>query len=511
MPTTLTGKLDRAALPRPAAPRPSRPARDTQEHHLCALFAEVLGIPSIGVDDDFFALGGDSVTAARLAARIRDELADSVEVRTLFETATVAELAAELAADGPRPRPVPDLEADARLDPEFRLPGAVVPSVNLPVGARVLLTGATGFLGAFLLESLLRQPGSRVVCLVRATGERPIAEAEGNRRAAGRLRETLRRYGIDVPWDRVTVLAGDLTRPGLGLAADTYRALAESVDVIVHNGAPVHHLTPYERLRPGIVGGTREILGLAFAHKVIPVHYISACDTAVAADGNPDPIPEGRRAPAAKVLANGYIQAKWVAEGMVLEAAERGLPVAVHRPGRISGHSRSGAGNERDAFWTMVRAMVALGVAPQDVAPVNLVPVDHLADAVAHLLHSDATGVFHHLAPEPTSLATVLERLRAHGYRLTPVPEPAWIDLLPSLGGDGEQCRALLQARPPIPPGPIRFDRTHTERGLRGANIAAPHLDAHAVDAAIRFFLRTGFLPAPDAVSVPTADVTSVV
>ncbi|GAB2547824.1 thioester reductase domain-containing protein [Nocardia heshunensis] len=490
MPVTVTGKLDRAALPRPAAPGPSRAARDARERGLCALFADVLGVDSIGIDDDFFTLGGDSVTAARLAARIRDELAMPVEVRTIFETATVAELAAELAAGGHRPRPVPDLAADARLDPEFRVPGIVAASTP----RRILLTGATGFLGAFLLDSLLRLPCTRVTCLVRASPDGPDP--------ATRLRDSLRRYGIEVPWDRVSVAVGDLARPAFGLEPDDYRALAESVDAIVHNGAPVHHLTPYPRLRPGIVDGTWEILRLATLHRAIPVHYISACDTAVAADANPDPIPEGHRAPAPKVLANGYIQAKWVAEGLVLAAGERGLPVAVHRPGRISGHSRTGAGNQRDAFWTMVRAMVALGVAPEDSMPVNLVPVDHVADAVAHLLYTGGTGVYHHLAPEPTSLATVLERLHTLGYRLTPVSEPTWIDLLSRLGSDGERCRALLQARPPTPPGPIRFDRTRTDRGLRGANIAAPHLDAHAVDASIRFFLRTGFLPAPDTTSV---------
>ncbi|AYF73951.1 amino acid adenylation domain-containing protein [Nocardia yunnanensis] len=385
MPTTLTGKLDRAALPRPAVPGPSRAARDERERRLCALFAEVLGVASIGVDDDFFTLGGDSVTAARLAARIREDLETPVEVRTIFETATVAELAAELNAISPRPKPIPDLAAEARLDPGFVVPQRPLSGpVEMPSGARILLTGATGFLGAFLLESLLRQPGNHVTCLVRATGDEHRGIARDDVVATGRLQDALRRYGIEAPWDRVTVLA----------------------------------------------------------------------------------------------------------------------PVAVHRPARVCGHSRTGVGNDRDAFWIMVRAMTALGFAPDLTASAlehrmraNLVPVDHVADAVAHLVHSERTGVFHHVAPEPTPLATVLARLHALGYPLTPVPEAAWIDLLPRLGGDGEQCRALLAARPPAPPGSIRFDRTATDHALREANITPPHVDDDVLDACLRFYLRTGFLP----------------
>ncbi|MFJ4650512.1 amino acid adenylation domain-containing protein [Nocardia sp. NPDC088792] len=499
MPITVTGKLDRAALPRPfATGAASRPPRDDRERLLCDLFAEVLGVPSIGIDDDFFALGGDSAMATRLAARIRAELSVDADVRTIFETATVAELAAELDADQVRVQLIPDLEADARLDPDFRIADAAPRTPR-----HVLLTGATGFLGAFLLSELLKRPGVRVTCLVRA----PRNALEGQGSAASdaatlRLQESLRHYGVQVPWDHVTVVAGDLALPGLGLDPADHRALAESVDVIVHNGAPVHHLTPYARLRPGIVDGTREVLRLAAAHHPKPVHYISACDTAVATEGNPELILERRRAPAAKVLANGYIQAKWVAEGLVLAAGERGLPVAVYRPGRICGHSVTGAGNNRDAFWTMVRSMVRLGVAPDRPELVNLVPVDHVAGAVAHLVSTAGVGVYHLTAPESTSLATVLARLRALGYRLTPVPERTWTDRLPRLGGDGEQCRALLDARPPTPREAFRFDRTNTERGLRDADIVAPHIDSRTVDAGIRYFMRTGFLPAPDARSV---------
>ena len=152
------------------------------------------------------------------------------------------------------------LGADTTLDHDIQ-PPRKTKMTALKAADTVLLTGATGFLGAFLLNDLLENTSAMIICLVRATEPSEDDVPAG----IARIRRNLIDHGLwrDSIMERVEILPGNLSRTRLGLAPDYFDELAARVDVIVHAAANVNLVSPYAALRGDNVGGTREILRLA--------------------------------------------------------------------------------------------------------------------------------------------------------------------------------------------------------------------------------------------------------
>jgi thioester reductase-like protein len=415
-------------------------------------------------------------------------------LRTLFAGPTVAALATAIVdlQQGPSATALPvmtraELAAEAVLAPEVR-PAGAGPAAP-PAEPVLFLTGASGFLGAFLLHEILRQlPAARVCCLVRAADA-----AQGLRKLAARLTA----FGL---WDesaasRIQAIPGDLARPRLGLAGPEFQRLAEEVDAVYHNGAWVNLFYAYSTLEPTNVLGTHEVLRLAALARPKPVHYVSTTGVFFSAGGPPlEAVDEETDLGAVAGLLGGYAQSKWVAEKLVRLAGERGVPVTVYRPGRIGGHSATGLGNADDLLFRILAGSLQLGAAPELEMEVELSPVDYVSRALVHLSRQPGSAgqTYHLVNPRLVPWGELLrwiDGLDRPPRPPCPLRRLPWADWQAELRRSAERSAdnvlypllPVLAAEPGEADAEAREPRiacARTREALAGSGIVCPPLDA---------------------------------
>lgn len=424
------GKLDLARLashPLAGVEWAERPAeaQSPLEAQLIALFTQHFG-QAAGGHTDFFRAGGSSLDAIGFVDTLRAALDVPLRLRDFFGAPTPRALARLLEGErGPREgSPWQRMCTDAIFAPSERR-GA------LRTSGAVLLTGATGFLGAFLLAELLARDAREVICLVRAQDAAAARE---------RLAKTLASYGLDeavAQLHRVRVLAGDLAAPRLGLTPRTWSQLAGATGHVLHNGAAVDFFRDYSALAPANVEGTRTALELAWQagasfDLVSTIGVVAGAPGAVSEDTGLDAIRAWDR------LEGGYEQTKWVAEALVESARDQGLPTRTFRPGRISA-STSGASNPSDFASRFLTGCLELGLAPgldgdTGEAAFDVTPVDFAARAILALgglapEDASARGTrWHILHPSPAPYCVFFDAAKQRGYPLEYVPLAEWLE-----------------------------------------------------------------------------------
>jgi len=342
-----------------------------------------------------------------LADKGARELADQVDTR-LVQQMTIAELFRMVARLDHQPetavaqirlslasvdqaRRSEDDEMMARDRHLTFTPAEPVVSAETGTPREILLTGATGFLGPFLLTSLLEQTQAKIHCLVRADTPEHAAKrlrtavAETSQRDA----EFWRIYDR-----RVTAVCGDLDQPALGLTTECWNDLAAEIDTIYHNGALVNYLFSYRKMRQANVVGTNEILKLAFDGRPKVFNYVST--TFIFGWATKDVLWETDSNADMELLDFGYSQSKWTAEQVVMDAGRRGLTTRIFRPALVT-PAVNGDGANFDITLRLLAFMVKYGVGVDALNQVSFMPADTTANNIVAIsgLPQTAGGTFH--------------------------------------------------------------------------------------------------------------------
>ncbi|HEX2340284.1 MAG TPA: thioester reductase domain-containing protein [Vicinamibacterales bacterium] len=381
----------------------------------------------------------------------------------------------------------------------------------------VLLTGATGFLGPYLLKSLLEQSDAAIYALIRAPNE-----VHGAERLFTAFTSSLGAEAQSLAAEftrRVKPVCGDLSHENLGLTSRAWQALSQSVGTIFHNAAAVNYLFTYQKLRPANVLGTAELVRLACEHGPTVFNHVST--TFIFGWAVKEVLYEADTNAGMELLDFGYSQSKWVSERLVVEAAGRGLPTRIFRPALVT-PSITGGGNSFDIAIRLLAFMVNHGIGVAAHNQVSFVPVDVAANNMVAIaqMPDTANATFHVTSDDYANMMDVTSAITAltgRTFELFPLrafvpevvarctPDDLLFPLLDFLIGSIDSISSM------------EFKR-YDSAAYRRARDRSPHRRAdpplmETVSGILRFMQRTGIasLPSPHAGSLWTDTVKATI
>jgi amino acid adenylation domain-containing protein/thioester reductase-like protein len=442
LPKTPNGKNDLRALPEPELLNITEyeaPAT-ALEQTICDIFAKVLELEKVGARDSFFEVGGSSLAVTRVVIEAKERALGgtdaTISYADVFAHPTPRELAALLSGGGSVVTPPEQVHSEADYDygpiNELLARGTVEAfrsGARRPLGS-VLLTGATGFLGAHVLRAMLDGNDGAIFCLLRKSREP----------AESRLKNMLFYYFEDnfetSFGGRLRAEEGDITRP------ETLEALSNlPIDTIINCAANVTHFAKDSSIADVNTGGVSNLIQFAMRKKARLVHISTASVAGFSVDGAPPPdsmMTEGMLY-FGQNLENQYLYSKFMAERAILEAIPQGLDAVIMRVGNLMARNKDGEfqiNSYANSFLGSLRAYHTLGCFPWSACMrhVELSPIDSTARAI--LLLADAPpgcAVFHPFSDNTFYMGDIISAMRDEGLGI-------------EMAEDGEYGRALAEA-----------------------------------------------------------------
>lgn len=512
IPKTLTGKIDVKQLPNPFRQEQDAEGslpQTSEEKRLAEIWRGLLAVRHVFREDDFFRLGGNSISITQLAFILRGEFGNHVNFRDLYQVPTLRDMAAYLAGNV-NPGCVGGL-SDAHLnipeglpEEDIHMADAAVPASMaahpLLPGQRILVTGAPGAIGLWVLSHLLERRDCTILCL---------EEPEGSTGNAGPLECLQQRMRESHCWHsdyarHLRMVPGRLGEERFGLGEAEWARLADNIDLVVHSGLKVNLAQSYRNLRRINAAGTKEVIAFCCAGRCKPLHFISSLSIADHSAREEDSIiREDDDFTSNKGLSSGYILSRWVMDAMVRRAGNRGLPVAIYRFNTVGGDTVSHHCDTTEIYWRLLRVCCQMGLVPESRRLVDIVPVNVAASVVPSIAtRAGSYGrAFHICNPRPEPWGCWTDYLNRLGYNVSLVPSSDWVRHLnrEAEGSNDDNLRILLSmvrqdGGDSIKP--LRIDMSNT------LGMAAPKIPPFSFELFTKYhsvMLREGWLPNPGA------------
>lgn len=434
IPLTPNCKVDKKALPDPTTiggleDTIYMPPRNEIDEELAALWAKALDVDRVGIDDNFFLLGGDSLAIIEVLTGIWFRKW-SLNAQDFYDYPTVRQLSDKVRGVIKKQRNIEPAEEYPLPDSYFN--NQYVQNALPAFSGNVLLIGATGFLGIHLLWELINNTTGSIYCLVR--GEN----------AERRLRSLYKHYfpaSTELENNRINIVNGDLSKKLLGMPADDYHNLGKNVSSVINAAGLVKHYGDYQDFMDVNVQGTQEVIEfcLTFGKPLNHISTISIAGNQLEDAHKSRCFSENELYIGQNYRDNLYIRSKFEAEVGVLKGRELGLMATIFRVGILTGRYSDGWFQENineNAFYQKLKSLLTIRAIPEErmSGELEFTPVDFCARGILNIIRTNnrAGRIFHMLNHKTIKTNKLIQILNSLGIKIESVDIKRFYQLIES-------------------------------------------------------------------------------
>lgn len=458
LPYNKNDKIDVFALPKPKREDSTQTVyvapRNEMERQIANVYCKVLGLEQMGMEDNFFDVGGNSIKAIEILSELQ-KLGYMVDINMIFQYQDIETLAKEIInldeniifqklseysehvieeARKTEEQYLADEEMTEKRVCYFKeVEELQVTDLTTRKYQNVLLLGATGYLGAYLLHGLLEQKIENIYCIVRASDDE-----EGFQRVQDQYRYYFEDEALEEQKEHVHILCGDTGKKAFGLKTEVYNELVSTLDCIINSAALVKHFGRYEDFVRVNVDTVKNCMEMVHASNRIDLHHVSTVSVGSGyIEGKKYEVFTEESVDIGQIGDNNYVNSKIEAERYIEKERENGARITVYRVGNLVFDSRNGKFQkniEGSAFYGLVRSVLELGRIP-DVSNTTLdfSCINDTANAILSIYDKEELkGENWHIYNEhPVEMVDLVRMINETGLYTIDIMEPtAFFDFL---------------------------------------------------------------------------------